>query len=971
MGAVGSLSFHLARARLTRWSQEAFGLATDETGTVPLAGSPAQPSLLERERELSTLREAIAGVAEGRPGLIAIEGPAGIGKTRLLAEGGRLARDAGARVLAARGGELEQELAFGVVRQLFEQELITADSPSLGGAVGPAREILDRAARTEGDGTEDASFAILHALYWLTVNLAAGAPLVLAVDDVHWCDEPSLRFFGYLVRRLEGLSVTLIFTLRPREGRGQIALLAELVDDPLAVSLHPSPLSFEATQRLVSERLFRDAHEAFATACHTATGGNPLLLVQLLKTLDAEGVRPDEGHVSAVYDLGPRALSRAVLVRLARLPGDAAQLARAAAVLGYEAELPLVAEAAGLKEDAAAAAASALVAAEIIGDQRRIDFMHPLVGAAIYEDIPTHERSAAHEQAARLLRERGRPPGEVAVHLTLAPPRGEEWVCDVLERAARASLRAGSPASAVGYLTRALAEPPPAGRRAQLLVDLGRAEVLINGPAATGHLREGLELTDDARDRGPVALALARALLFTGRADESVGLIRRTRAELRPEDEDLRRALEALELMAPLFGAGELAPLEAFERYRDLPLDAGVGAKMLAAVAARHWAYAGGAADECARLALGALRGGDLIAADNVFLSVTAVLVLALADRDEAVDGWEALLQDARVRGSLPAKAASSLWRGHAHYRRGELAEAESSLSSALEELTLWNAAAEGGVHHAAFLSAVLRERGDLRGARRSIESVADPGDASDAARYWLDGVAELLLAEERFEEALALAEDAERRFEFIAHPIDTPARSHRAVALYHLGRREEALAVAAEALDLARRWGAPATLGRALRILGALERDAGLERLQEAVETTDGSPARLEHAKAQAAFGAGLRGARRPTDAREPLRRALDIAEDLGAGGLAAYARHELHAAGGRPRAKALAGPAALTPSERRVTERAAAGQSNREIAEALFVTIKTVERHLGNAYRKLGVSSRHELADKLEGSA
>jgi DNA-binding CsgD family transcriptional regulator len=940
-------------------------LATDETGTPPYARPAARSSLLERERELEVLRDAVAGVAAGRPGLIAIEGPAGIGKTRLLAEARRLAEDAGARVLVARAGELEQELVFGVVRQLFEQELRARDSAALGGAAETAREVFDWSG---GEAQDDASFAILHGLYWLTVNLAGDQPLVIAVDDLHWCDVPSLRYLGYLVRRLEGLGVTLMCTLRSQEGRAWAALLGEVVDDPLAVVLHPGPLSVDGTRRLVTERLRGDAHEVFSTACHTATGGNPLLLGELLKALNAEGVRADAGHVDAVAALGPRALSRAVLVRLARLPADAPRVASAAAVLGDEAELSLVAQLAGLEQDAAAVATSALVAAEILSDQPAITFMHPLVGAAVYEDIPVHERSLAHERAARLLHERGYPEGVVAVHLALAPARGEEWVCEILQRAAHTSLRAGSPASAVGYLGRALAEPPPAHRRAQLLLDLGRAEILFDGPAAVEHLREALELIDDVQARGYVALALTHALLFTGGAGESVEVVGRTKAELGPDSGDLGRALEAIELVAPLFGAADTASAERLERHRQLPLPAGAGAKMLAAAAARRWAYAGGPADECAQLALAALEGGELIAADNIFFSVTAVLVLALADRDEALDGWEALLQDARARGSLPAKAAISLWGGYALLRRGELAEAESSQQDALEELTLWNAGAEGLGHQAAFLSAVLRERGDLAGARQSLESVGDPSDASDASRYWLDSLAELLIAEERFEEALAVAEDSERRFEFIAHPLDTPARLHRAVALHQLGRHDEALALAAGALELAQRWGAPATLARALRILGTLERDAGLDHLQEAVEITDHSPARLELAKALVALGSGLRAARRPTEARDPLRRALDLADRLGAEGLHAHALYELHAAGGRPRTKALTGPASLTPSERRVAERAAAGQTNRAIAEALFVTPKTVERHLGNAYRKLGVSSRHELRDALE---
>jgi DNA-binding CsgD family transcriptional regulator len=270
-------------------------------------------------------------------------------------------------------------------------------------------------------------------------------------------------------------------------------------------------------------------------------------------------------------------------------------------------------------------------------------------------------------------------------------------------------------------------------------------------------------------------------------------------------------------------------------------------------------------------------------------------------------------------------------------------------------------------MHHAAFLSGVLRERGDLDGARQALDAIDAPSDASDGARYWLDALAELLLAEERFDDAYVVATEMERRFPLIANPIDTPARSHRALAIYHLGRHQEGLALAAESLELARRWGAPGGLARALRVLGALEREDGLVHLRDAVDAAEGSVARLEHAKALVALGASLRRSRSPTAAREPLRRGLELATDLGAQALVRRARYELRAAGARPRTAALTGPAALTPAERRVAERAAAGQTNRAIAEALFVTTKTVELHLRNAYRKLGVRSRRELSGTL----
>ncbi len=898
-----------------------------------------------------------------------LEGPAGIGKTRLLTEGRRLAREAGVRVLVARASELEGELAFGVVRQLFEPAIKAEGFEPLEKSAAAARELLGAPPRAAGEiGSRDASFAMLHAFYWLTVTLAADSPLVVAVDDLHWCDEPSLRFLNYLVRRLEGLGVAVLCTVRPRDRRARATLVSEIVGDPSATLVRPGPLSQEATTRWVSEGLGGTAEEAFSTACHTATGGNPLLLKELISTMQIEGVTPDSGHVAAVSRLGPRAVSRAVLVRLGRLTDDALRLARAASIVGAGADLALLATLAGLELDDAAAAASALVAAEIFGDDAEPVFLHPLVGAAVYEDMPAPDRSLAHERAAHLLRERGSPAGGVAVHLALAPARRREWVCDILEEAARESLRAGSPASAAGFLARALSEPPPRARRARLLLELGDAEAMLRTPSALQHLTEAFEQSSYVAVRRSAAVTLARTLLFYGRADESVALIRRASAVMEPGS-DPGLALQALEMMATAYGTGQPVSPEPLA-YRLAP-GAGAGAKMLAAVVSRQLAYAGGSAGECARLALDALEGGELMAADTAFLSVTAILTLVRADRPEADDHWEDLREESRARGSLDTKAGSSLWRGYAWLRRGELDDAEASLENALEEYRLLGGASAPLIHHAALLSAVSRERGDLDRARRALEAAAAPRAASDTARYWLDGLAELLLAEERFDEAYVVATDMERRFDFIVNPVDTPARSHRAVALYHLGRREEGVALAAEALELARRWGAPGGLARALRVLGTLEREDGLGHLRDAVDAAAGSVARLEHAKALIALGTSLRQRRRPIEAREPLRSGLELAAELGANGLAVRARHELRAAGARPRTTALTGPAALTSAERRVTERAAAGQTNRAIAEALFVTTKTVELHLRNAYRKLGVNSRSELSGTFDTTA
>jgi DNA-binding CsgD family transcriptional regulator len=953
-------------------------LATEET-TIPMhrsltaadaayAGSPARAALIEREGEVAALTTVIAEVAGGQARVVVLEGAGGIGKTRLLAEGRRLAAQAGCRVLSARGGELEREFAFGVVRQLFEP-VVRTEASALDGAAA-ARGVFELADRPVGqDPSGDPSFASLDGLYWLTVNLGASGPLVIAVDDLHWCDAPSLRFLAYLVRRLEGLSVLVIAALRPSE-RTESASLDAITSDPLTISISPAPLSGRATSRLVSERLGEKPDEAFSAACHTATGGNPLLLHELLKTLDGEGVRPDTAHVAAVSDLGPRAASRAVLVRLARLPEDAARLARAAAVLGEEADLSMAAALAEQDLEHAAASVAALVRAEVVRAQPPLGFVHPLVGAAVLRDMPTVDRALAHARAARLLADAGARPERVAAHLLLSPPRGESWVVETLTEAARSSLDKGAADGAVAYLARALREPPAPVRRAALLLELGAAEALTSGPKAVEHLSDAYELMTDAPSRARVAQILARVLLLTGQPVQAASLAHRGAAGLPAKLDDVRRSLEAVELMAVLIGGGDDRALRRLRRYRGQPVGAGVGAKMLAAVVVSEWVLSGGPSDACAKQARGALAGGELVAADSAMLGVVPIVMLALADREEAIEAWELALADAHRRGSLLSRKSVTLWRGFTMYLRGDLAGAEESLRSSAEGRR-WGMGSVGWLYFDAILSAVLRERGDLDAARRVLDQSSDSGHDDEPTRFWLHQKLELLVAERRFEEALAVSDSIGARFGHIVNPVDTPWRSPTVVALHRVGRAGEARTLALADLELARLWGAPATVARALRTLGTVDREAGLRHLEQAVTVVERSPARLEHAKALAALGTALRGARRPTEARVPLRRALELAEILGALGLAADVRSELRTAGGRPRTTALQGVAALTPSELRAAGLAATGQTNREIAQELFVTLKTVELHLGSAYRKLGIRSRRELAAQLQAEA
>ena len=927
----------------------------------------AGPELLDRDRELQAVDGLVADAADGEARLVLIEGAAGIGKTRLLSEARRRAEAAGMRALTARGSELEREFAFGVVRQLFEPVLGRNGERELllAGAAESAEAVFSAPVGEDGG---DTSFAALHGLYWLAVNLTAEAPLALVVDDLHWCDRASLRFLAYFSRRLEGLPVLAAASLRPAEPGADPALMAELANDPVATTLRPGPLGEAAVAELVRERLGEGADDAFVAACARASGGNPLILGELLRALESEGVAPDGEQVDVVRRLGPRAASRSVLLRLARLPQDAVAVARAAALLGDGTDLSAVAALAELDEPRAGEATRDLARAEILRPEPPLGFVHPLIREAVLRDLGPGERELGHGRAARMLAEREAPPEQVAAHILAMPRRGDPWAVKTLRLAARTALRSGGADSAVSYLRRALEEPPDAEHRRWVELDLGLAESLTSGPEAAGHLRAAYDATDDPTQRGWIAMVLGQVLLFTGSGPEAGALVAEARAALPAGEIDLALRLQALLISVDNFGpaGGALPPEHDFEPGTSL------GADMLAAVEAHARAMRNDGAERCAELALAALRSGRLIAEDNGSSPTEATMIaLMLAGREEAGTYTKASLAEAHRRGSLFAATAAQIFRGWWLRRSGELADAEEMLVRASQGIVAWGF---GGVmlFPASALAEVRAERGDLAGAWAALALPGFPEGAelppSAQVSWWVAAKLQVLLAEGRAEEALALADLAGERFgAIVLNPAWLPWRSARAEALHRLDRADEARSDAADELDAARAWGAPTTVGRSLRVLGAVRGQAGLADLEEAVALLEGTPERLELAKALAALGTAMRLARRPTDAREPLRRALELATVCGAEPLAEHARTELHAAGVRPRREALSGVESLTPSERRVADLAAAGRTNRDVAQELFVTPKTVEVHLSNAYRKLGIRSRRELAGAL----
>jgi DNA-binding CsgD family transcriptional regulator len=512
-----------------------------------------------------------------------------------------------------------------------------------------------------------------------------------------------------------------------------------------------------------------------------------------------------------------------------------------------------------------------------------------------------------------------------------------------------------------------MTEPPVQEHLAEVAWMLGRAQASRNGPAAKANLRRAHDEAKDGRRRAEIAERLGAVLMFTGAGEEAIRVLRAAAGGL-PPDSDLRHRLEAYELYAVLYGTGRQSELRRLEKYRSLSDAPGMGERMLAVLAATHWMYVGGPSDGVADLTLRALAGGGLVA-ERASWAAFGLSTLTYSDRPEAEDWWDRLTAAGYTAGSLTNIVAIMVGRAESLWRRGELSDAEQWISDGLSTMKQWGFGEPALTLARGQFSAILLDRGDLNGARRAWQAGRDAGANDPASRRWLGREIELLLAEHSYELATRAADKYAQRFDHLfPNPMDVPWRSLKALALDQLGRRDEARDLAQAELELARGWGSPATVARTLRTVGCLEGGpAAVATLEEAVALVEHSPARLEHARSLAALGGALHGCGRDAAARETMHEALAISTTCGAQALAAETRADLLAAGGRPRRTAVRGVDALTPGELRVARLAARGRTNREIGEELFVTPKTAAMHLSNAYRKLGVASRRDLAIAL----
>ncbi len=930
----------------------------------------APDDLLERGAELRAVEDALDAALEGRGALVVVEGEAGIGKSRLLAHAGDLARERGLQVLTARGGESEGDFPFGAALQLFEARMAGAAlderAQLLAGAAGLAAELLEGPpwGRTL-PGDHDAVFSLVHGLYWLAANLADRAPLLLVIDDAHWADAASLRFAAYLAHRLDGLPVAVVLGVRTGEPTASGELRA-LSGDPSATVLTLGALSPDATAEFVRAHAFPDAEDAFCAACFEATRGNPFLVRELLLTLRDDDVDPTAASAARIGDVAPDTIARSILLRLARFPPDALALARAVAIL-FEADVPQAAALAGIDADEAAGAAALLARASILAEEEPLVFAHPVLRSAVHGDMAGAERRRAHLRAARLLHADGAPAERVARHLLDAPAAGEPWAVETLRHAAARTVERGARELPARLLRRALDEPAARPERAELLIELGTALAATRTAEAAVAYDQALVLLDDPHRVAEVQLALGQALFGSGRHLEAGAAYRRGLEAAGDEgDCEIGRQLAA---GLAMIGIAEPALHEETVALRSRiadgadELSAGERA-VLSALAVR--AGFGIEPHERARdLARRALGDGALVPQETAegmhWTLANAVLVWA-DDLGSSIAACDAALADARTRGSVMGFANASACRAAPLFWSGRVADAAADATQALAHRAdgwgMWVPLAVG------VLTWALVEGGDLAAAEDALASGGEP-EAQHAllAAYLLHARGRLRAAQGRWDEALGdhLAAGAALPN---PNPGALPWRSSAAVAASRCGDAERAAALAAEEVELARRWGAPRPLGMALRAQGLVAGGAeGTGLLHDAVDMLRRSPARLELARALADHGAALRRAGYRTSSADVLREALDLADRSGAHALAATAREELVLAGGRPRRAARDGAEALTAGERRVVVLAAQGLTNRQIAESLFVSRKTVEWHLRGAYRKLGVNRRADL--------
>jgi DNA-binding CsgD family transcriptional regulator len=917
--------------------------------------------LYERTRETASIDAALARLDEGRGTSLLLEGRAGRGKSTLVEYAVERARERGARTLVARARHLTSAAPFEVLRRLLGPAVEEAGGiDALEGAAKFAVPLFTPGA--------DLSHGVDYGCQWLIAWLAERAPLVLAIDDAHWADGASLRVLLDVQAEISVQRVAMLVASRPVENPEIQRLLAALAAHPECEVLTPGTLSRAAVADLVAERLGQPADDAFVDECLKVSRGNAFYLHELLRPFGSAS-NPD---VRAFIENGTLSLQRTVSWRLGELGSDATTLAQAAAVLGDGCSLHQAAELARLDDVVAVHEAARLEVASVFAHGDPIEFLHPLLRAAVEAELPDVVSGELHARAARVLWYTGEDPGTVAQHLMASPGSGDAAVSAYLCEQGQVALEAGSVEVATSLLQRALDEPAPPEQRDGILLWLGRAEhMALDLDAAREHLETAFASSDRM-----VALEAAGDLfdvLDDASMYDEIARIHESALALDPFGETaaeviVRACLLADVIMDMADGRGEVPPELVDADAASLPMDRDVDRHLVVWAAVYERSTHGGTTDKLManlrRVIAGLPESPDDFTLWDARTALAAAVFLADDDLDESNGVLERLAPvAARLAGVRPQVQAELDHRTIVHaVSCGAFEEALARLEAAEGFTTRHGVTGYDGLHRFA-RGRIAFDQGDYALAGSLLKERFSEDPVFPALAVLLNG--DPARAAKMLDE-LELSDDLDAPL----RQIEVELQPHLLASHVHalLGDRGRATAEARRELEIRRRYGSVGRLAEALRRMASfLPVREGIDLLAEAASLAESTPGRPIVARVLASYGAALREVGRPLEARDVLVRASDLASEMGMERVLQRVQDELLLAGSRPRRARVTGPTALTQSQRDVASLAVEGLTNREIAERLFVTIKTVETHLMATYRKLGIKSRDQLQDAL----
>jgi DNA-binding CsgD family transcriptional regulator len=920
--------------------------------TEPLrAGGESAPEaydwvvLVGREEEQRRIESVLAAARQGSSAVLVLRGEAGIGKTALLEHAAASAR--AMRVVRTRGIQTESELPFAGLLELLRPLLGNLDrlperqADALKGALA-----LEAAA-------EDDSFAVFAG----TLNLLAAAgedePLLLLIDDAHWLDHGSAEALAFATRRLGDERVAVLWAIRDGE---PAAVSTEGLEEIIL-----SGIDTEAAVELVAATGARVAPEA-ARNLATLTNGNPLALLelpQLLSEAQREGTEPLEQPLPA-----SPALRDAFGRRLQRLPDDTRTMVLIAAASDSADVATIVRawEANGLTPERLEPAERANLVAIRDG---QLEFRHPLVRAAVYAGADAVERREAHAALAEALYD-ARTQSRRAWHRALAAVGPDEAVAADLETVAVRSQGRSWHAAARAYEQAARLTPDDEMRARRLLAAAREWQTAGRGDTAWQLLEEATTMTEDAVVLADVEHLRGQELVASGRLKEAAELLERAAERIvvsAPERAALilADAADASVVEGDLDRAEECASRAWELSARDGPAELWVALRYGDVLGWR------GSVERASELWL---RGAEIDPGDNLRNRWAVGEALFSAGEDErARDVLEETIALARSRSSLGVLPGALHVLSMVETRRGRVRAAIAAATEAHELAVALGQTGESvrALALLAWTEALLGREDECRGRIRDALAIWQRLGV-DAQGSRAEGMLNLSLG--RFEDAIthfeakaatmAIEADAIAPMSFVPSLVEAYARARRA---------DDASAALATYERVASRSGRPAAIAPALRCRALLE--GGADLFEAALAEHDRWDNQFERARTQLAYGEYLRREKQRVGARGQLRAALETFEDVGAVAWADRTRTELRATGERARKRDPSTLDDLTPQELNVARLVCKGLTNREIAERLFLSPKTIESHLVHVFRKVGVRSRTELAVAVAGSS